>query len=65
MNWDQIKGKWKEMSGSAKSTWGKLTDDDIAQADGDRDRLVGKIQHKYGIAKEEAENQVDDWSNRF
>jgi uncharacterized protein YjbJ (UPF0337 family) len=64
MNWDQIKGKWTEMSGSAKKTWGKLTDDDLAQADGDRDKLVGQIQQKYGIAKEEAEKQVDDWSNQ-
>jgi uncharacterized protein YjbJ (UPF0337 family) len=64
MNWDQIKGKWTEMSGNAKKTWGKLTDDDLAQADGDRDKLVGRIQHKYGIAKEEAEKQVDDWTSK-
>jgi uncharacterized protein YjbJ (UPF0337 family) len=52
------------MSGNAKKTWGKLTDDDLAQADGDRDKLVGRIQHKYGIAKEEAEKQVDDWTSK-
>ncbi|MCD1624568.1 MAG: CsbD family protein [Paracoccaceae bacterium] len=64
MNWDQIQGKWKQFTGSAKENWGKLTDDDLDQVEGKRDQLVGKIQEKYGIAREEAERQVDDWSNR-
>jgi uncharacterized protein YjbJ (UPF0337 family) len=65
MNWDQIQGKWKQFKGGAKDQWGKLTDDDLDRAEGSRDRLVGTIQEKYGVAKEEAERQVDDWSRRF
>lgn len=63
MNWDIVKGKWSQVSGSAKSKWGELTDDDLQQVDGEREKLVGKVQEKYGLAKEEAEKQVDDWSN--
>ncbi len=61
MNWDEIKGKWTQMTGSAKANWGKLTDDDLMEAEGNRDKLIGKIQEKYGVAKEEAEKQVNDW----
>jgi uncharacterized protein YjbJ (UPF0337 family) len=64
MNWDTIKGKWTQMTGSAKTQWGKLTDDDLKQVEGQKDKLVGKIQERYGIAKDEAERQVDDWSSR-
>lgn len=64
MNWDQIKGNWKQMKGHVKSQWGQLTDDDLTRAEGDRDVLVGRIQERYGIAKEEAQRQVDDWSRR-
>ncbi|RCS23476.1 CsbD family protein [Phyllobacterium salinisoli] len=62
MNWDQIKGQWKQMQGSVRKQWGKLTDDDLEQAKGSRDQLVGRIQERYGIAKEAAEREVDDWS---
>lgn len=62
MNWDQVKGKWKQAKGTAKTQWGKLTDDELTQIEGNRDKLVGKVQEKYGIAKEEAEKQVDDWA---
>lgn len=62
MNWDIVKGKWKQASGSAKAQWGKLTDDELTQIEGNRDKLVGKVQEKYGVAKEEAEKQVDDWA---
>ncbi len=58
MNWDQIKGNWKQFSGQAKQQWGKLTDDDLTVVAGKRDELVGKVQERYGIAKEEAEKQV-------
>ena len=61
MNWDQIEGKWKELKGSVKERWGKLTDDDVDVINGQNDQLVGKIQEKYGIAKEEAQRQVEDW----
>ncbi|MFA8386311.1 MAG: CsbD family protein [Pelagibaca sp.] len=62
MNWDQIKGQWTQMQGEAKRQWGKLTDDDLQQVEGDRDKLVGAIQEKYGKSKEEAEQEVDKWS---
>ena len=62
MNWDQIEGKWKQLKGQAKVKWGELTDDELDIAEGHRDQLVGKLQQKYGMVKEEAERQVDDWS---
>lgn len=65
MNWDTVQGKWKQFSGQAKENWGKLTDDDLDQAAGKRDQLIGKIQEKYGIARDEAERQVDEWSARM
>jgi uncharacterized protein YjbJ (UPF0337 family) len=61
MNTDQLQGKWKQMKGSIKERWGKLTDDDIDVINGRNEQLVGKIQEKYGIAKEEAQRQVDEW----
>ena len=63
MNWDIVKGKWKQLKGSAQSQWGKLTDDELDQIEGDREQLVGKIQEKYGGARDEAERQVDEWSD--
>lgn len=65
MNWDQVAGKWKQLKGSAKTQWGKITDDDLTQIEGSRDKLVGKIQERYGIAKDEAEKQVEDWGRRI
>jgi len=62
MNWDQVEGKWKQITGSARERWGKLTDDDVQTLTGQRDHLVGKIQERYGIAREEAEKQADAWS---
>lgn len=64
MNWDQIKGNWKQVKGEAKAQWGKLTDDELAEIDGHREKLVGKVQEAYGIAKDEAEKQVDEWQRR-
>jgi uncharacterized protein YjbJ (UPF0337 family) len=64
MNWDQVQGKWTEMTGRVRQQWGKLTDSDIEQAKGDRDVLAGKIQHQYGVTKEEAERQIDDWLSK-
>jgi len=63
MNWDQIAGKWKQFMGSVKQEWGKLTDDDLDYISGTRDRLVGRLQQKYGLAKDEAERQADRWVN--
>jgi uncharacterized protein YjbJ (UPF0337 family) len=62
MNWDEIAGKWKELSGQAREKWGKLTDDDWQMVMGKKDQLVGRIQHRYGIAKQEAEKQADQWA---
>lgn len=56
------KGKWNQLKGEAKKKWGKLTDDDIQQVDGDKDKLVGKIQERYGKTKEEAKKEVDSWN---
>jgi uncharacterized protein YjbJ (UPF0337 family) len=64
MNWDRIKGSWAEYKGKAKQQWGKLTDDDLDVVDGKREELAGKIQNRYGIAKDEAERQIDEWQNR-
>jgi len=64
MNWDRIEGNWKQLTGKAKEQWGKLTDGDMAIIAGRRDQLIGKIQERYGIAKDEAEKQIDDWSGR-
>ncbi len=61
MNRDQIEGQWKQLMGEAKRQWGKLTDDDLKQVDGDHDKLVGAIQEKYGKSREEAEREVEEW----
>ncbi len=62
MNWDQIQGKWKQMKGSVKQQWGKLTDDDLEVIAGSKDKLVGRIQERYGIKKEEAQKELDTWT---
>jgi len=61
MNNDQWQGKWKQVKGSIKERWGKLTDDDLDVIAGQRDQLAGRIQERYGIAKEQAHKQVEDW----
>jgi uncharacterized protein YjbJ (UPF0337 family) len=65
MNSDQMQGKWKQIKGIAKERWGKLTDDDWAAIDGKKDQLVGKIQERYGITREAAEKQADEWSKKL
>ena len=61
MNWDQIEGQWKQMGSYIKGTWAKLTDDDVKMIGAKKDGLIGKIQERYGIMKEDAEKQVDRW----
>ncbi|WP_353475334.1 CsbD family protein [Salipiger sp. H15] len=61
MNWDQIEGNWKQFKGKVREQWGDLTDDEVQEAKGNREQLAGLIQKKYGVAKEEAEKQVDTW----
>ncbi|WP_449265818.1 CsbD family protein [Ferrovibrio xuzhouensis] len=59
--WLKIEGNWNQFAGKVKQQWGKLTDDDLTTIKGHRQELVGKIQERYGIAKAEAEKQVDAW----
>ncbi len=61
MNWDRIQGNWKQVVGKAKAQWGKLTDDDLDVVAGRREQLAGRIQERYGIAKDEVEKQIADW----
>jgi uncharacterized protein YjbJ (UPF0337 family) len=61
MNNDIIQGKWKQLAGSIQKQWGKLTDDDLTVAEGTRDYLSGKIQERYGIAKDAAEDQIKEF----
>jgi uncharacterized protein YjbJ (UPF0337 family) len=61
MNWDRIQGNWKQVVGKAKAQWGKLTDDDLDVVAGRREQLAGKIQERYGIAKDDVERQIADW----
>jgi uncharacterized protein YjbJ (UPF0337 family) len=61
--WDELAGKWKQFRGEVRKQWGQLTDDDFQYVAGNRDKLIGRLQERYGIAKEEAESQVDNWFN--
>ena len=65
MNWDKVSGQWKQLKRKFKEKWGDLTDDDLDQVEGKRDQLVGRIQQRYGIAKDEAERRVDQWANEL
>ncbi len=65
MNWDTIKGNWKQAEGKVKEQWGKLTDDDLTMIAGKRDQMVGRLQERYGIAKDEAEKQVSNWEKTY
>ena len=65
MNWDIVEGKWKEAAGEAKSKWGKLTDDDLTTVAGNRDQLIGKLQERYGMVKDQAEKQLADFERSF
>src|SRR5687768_6268317 len=62
MNQDIMKGQWKQLKGKAREKWGKLTDDDLDRVQGRREQLVGMIQERYGVARDEAERQVETWS---
>jgi uncharacterized protein YjbJ (UPF0337 family) len=61
MNSDEMRGKWNQLKGSVKQQWAKLTDNDLTAIDGQRDKLIGKIQERYGIAREDAERQLNQW----
>ena len=60
MNWDIVEGKWDQFKGSVKEKWGDLTDDDLTQMAGNRDKMAGKLQEKYGWTKEQTERELTD-----
>ena len=64
MNKDTVEGNWKQFKGKVKEQWGKLTDDDFDVIAGQRDQLLGRIQERHGISRDEAEKQVTDWERR-
>lgn len=64
MNSDVLKGKWKEMKGSVQERWGKLTDDDLDKAEGNRDQIIGRIQQRYGMSRDEAEREFDQFLHK-
>jgi uncharacterized protein YjbJ (UPF0337 family) len=64
MNKDQAAGQWKQLKGKVKEQWGKLTDDDLTRLEGDQEQLAGRIQERYGVAKEEAERQVREFRSK-
>jgi uncharacterized protein YjbJ (UPF0337 family) len=65
MNWDTLKGGWKQFRGRVKERWGELTDDELDRIEGKRDQLVGALQSRYGIAREEAERQLHELESRY
>ena len=65
MNWNMIEGNWKQVVGRAREKWGDLTDDELQQVQGNRERFSGLIQERYGIAQDEAERQIDDWADNL
>jgi uncharacterized protein YjbJ (UPF0337 family) len=63
MNWDTIKGNWKQFRGKVKEKWGQLTDDDLTAIAGRRDQLAGKLQERYGYRKDQVERELDEFSH--
>ena len=61
MNQDRIQGRWKQLKGKVKEQWGKLTDDDLDVIAGRRDQLLGRIQQRHGLARDEADRQASSW----
>ena len=65
MDWNRVEGNWKQTKGKIKEKWCQLTDDDLTQIDGRRDQLEGKIQERYGLAKDRARKDVEDWLSKM
>ena len=63
--WEKVKGSWTTSKGAMKEQWGKLTDDDLLEIEGRREQLIGKLQQRYGITREEAERQVGSWERTY
>jgi uncharacterized protein YjbJ (UPF0337 family) len=62
MNRDTLSGQWNQLKGSVREHWGKLTNDDLDQIQGKSEQFVGKLQERYGIARDEAQRQLDAWT---
>ena len=65
MNQDVLKGKWMQLKGEVRTQWGKLTNDDLDQIEGNTEKLVGKLQERYGYAREKAQEEYDRWMKRY
>ena len=65
MHTELLKGKWMQIRGAAQQTWDELTDDDLAEIDGNVDKLVDKLQEKYGYTHEEAQREADVFLNKM
>jgi uncharacterized protein YjbJ (UPF0337 family) len=63
--WDIVAGKWKQAKGEVQKQWGKLTDDDLDQIRGEREKLMGRLQERYGMTKEEANREIDRWAEKI
>jgi len=61
MNRDTLKGQWMQLKGKIRQQWGKLTDDEIDQMQGNTEMLIGKLQERYGYEREKAAQEVDRW----
>ena len=62
MSSDIMQGQWNQLKGKIKQQWGRLTDDDLAEINGDRDLLIGKLQELYGRSREDAEKDLERWA---
>jgi len=61
MNWNEVEGKWNQMKGTVREKFGKLTDDDLQVIAGKKDQFLGKLQERYGISREQAQKDLDNW----
>ena len=65
MNRDILAGRWEQLKAQAKSQWAELTDDDIALVSAEKDNLIGRLQERYGLLRDDAERQINSWLSRF
>jgi uncharacterized protein YjbJ (UPF0337 family) len=63
--WNRIQGNWRQFAGNVQQRWGQLTDNDVAEINGNRERLIGKLQERYGIAQADANRQIDEWAENL
>ena len=65
MNWEQVEGNWNQLRGFLREKWGKITDDDLDVVKGKREQFIGKLQEKYGLGKERAEQELDEFLTKL